>query len=92
MLAQPLGTPARTLLRAPARRLEALTERLLLHVQGRDDAALTIFESVVQQARRADTPWLVDAVSHRMAAASRYAEDEQVRQRYADLMRELSLD
>lgn len=74
-------------------RLEALTEEaLLLHVQGRDDAALTIFESVVQQARRADTPWLVDAVSHRMAAASRYAEDEQVRQRYADLMRELSLD
>ncbi|HIW91910.1 MAG TPA: hypothetical protein H9870_09650 [Candidatus Corynebacterium avicola] len=87
------GEPSRPAKPVGAARLEALTEEaLLLHVQGRDDAAMMIFESVVQQARRADTPWLVDAVSHRMAAASRYAEDEQVRRRYADLMRELALD
>lgn len=73
-----------------APRLEALTEEaLLLHVAGRDDEALMIFESVVQQARRAEVPWLVDGVESRLAAAARYARHEDVRDRYAALLGEI---
>lgn len=86
------GEDNRAVRAVAAARLEALTEEaLLLHVQGRDEAAMMIFESVVQQARRAEAPWLVEAVSHRVAAASRYAADESVRARYAELMQELAL-
>jgi hypothetical protein len=71
-------------------RLEALTEEaLLLHVLGRDDEALLIFESVVQQARRVDADWLIAAVTRRLEAAARYGVDPGVRDRYAGLLREV---
>lgn len=72
-------------------RLEALTEEaLLLHVLGRDDEALLIFESVVQQARRVDADWLIAAVTRRLDAAARHGVDPGVRDRYAGLLREIS--
>lgn len=72
-------------------RLEALTEEaLLLHVIGRNDEALMIFESVAQQARRAGVDWLVDAVAHRLDAAARYDGDPEIRRRYTALLGELT--
>jgi hypothetical protein len=69
---------------APRPRLEVLTEQaLLLHVAGRDDEALLIFESVVQQARRAGLDDVVTAVVRRAGAAARFAGDPAVRDRYA---------
>jgi hypothetical protein len=71
-------------------RLEALTEEaLLLHVVGRDDEALLIFESVVQQARRVGADWLIAAVTRRLEAAARYGGDPAVRDRYTGLLREI---
>lgn len=68
-------------------RLEALTEEaLLLHVAGRDNEALLIFESVAQQARRVDADWLIAAVTRRLEAAARYGGDPVVRDRYAALL------
>lgn len=67
--------------------LDILTEQaLLLHVAGRDDEALLIFESVVQQARRAGFGSVVTAVVQRAEAASRFAEDPAVSRRYADFV------
>lgn len=67
--------------------LDILTEQaLLLHVAGRDDEALLIFESVVQQARRAGLGSVVAAVLQRAEAASRLAEDPVLRRRYADFV------
>lgn len=67
--------------------LDILTEQaLLLHVAGRDDEALLIFESVVQQARRAGLGSVVAAVLQRAEAASRLAEDPALRRRYADFV------
>jgi hypothetical protein len=67
--------------------LDTLTEQaLLLHVAGRDDEALLIFESVVQQARRAGLGSVVAAVLQRADAASRLAEDPALRRRYADFV------
>lgn len=68
-------------------RLEALTEEaLLLHVTGRDNEALLIFESVAQQARRVEADWLIAAVTRRLEAAARYGGDPVVRDRYAALL------
>ncbi len=68
-------------------RLEALTEEaLLLHVAGRDDEALLIFESVAQQARRVGADWLIAAVTRRLEAAARYGGDPVLRGRYAALL------
>lgn len=91
------GTPgAVTAARRPepsSARLEALTEEaLLLHVAGHNDQALLIFESVVQQARRLDADWLVDGVVRRVEAAASHSGDRGVRERYTDLLRELTGD
>lgn len=72
-------------------RLEALTEEaLLLHVAGRDDEALLVFESVAQQARRAGADWLLAAVTHRLEAAAHYGGDTGVRERYSALLADVT--